>query len=80
MDVVYAGHSLDGVGLILPPHLLMLWDGLPVECQIPLEDTTIVDVFFGHGSTELEVVLVDDDDIRAYHRSGLFHDAGQQGL
>lgn len=68
------------VGFIFPQLLCILRDCLPAESQTPVKVTAVVSAAGGHRLVELKAVEINGSDLWTNHSSGLFNNAGQQGL
>ena len=71
---------LDGIGFILPPVLLLVWQALPAKRQAPVKVPTVVVLSVRRGLHELEGVEVDGGDVGAHHGRVVLCYPGQQGL
>lgn len=72
--------SPNGVGFILPPSLLMIWQTLPAEGQVPVKVSPVVVLAVRRRLGELKSVEVDGGDVRAHDRRAVLHDPGQERL
>lgn len=65
---------------ILAQLLCILWDCLPAKSQAPVKVPSVVSAVGGHRPVELEAAEVNGGDFWTHNSSGLFNNAGQQGL